>query len=117
MALDWKHSAEAVDWEELSALYRAAPLGDKKAAHLQTVFSNSRYVCFAYDAGRLVSHHQRRDATPAAAVVSVNVAATDPAGPHFDQQIARAEIGTRHVDDFKGFVLLQHQRFHVSSRS
>ena len=54
MALDWKHSAEAVDWEELSALYRAAPLGDKKAAHLQTVFSNSRYVCFAYDAGRLV---------------------------------------------------------------
>ena len=41
MALEWKHSNDGVDWEELSALYRAAPLGDKKAAHLQKVFANS----------------------------------------------------------------------------
>jgi len=54
MALEWKHSTEALDWEELSALYRAAPLGDKKASHLQKVFSNSMFKCFAYEGGRLV---------------------------------------------------------------
>jgi hypothetical protein len=31
VALEWKHSIDGVDWKELSALYRAAPLGDKKA--------------------------------------------------------------------------------------
>jgi hypothetical protein len=41
VALEWKHSIDGVDWKELSALYRAAPLGDKKPLHLQTVFSNS----------------------------------------------------------------------------
>ena len=54
MALTWKYSDDTVDWDELSALYRAAPLGDKPAALLQTVFGNSRYKCFAYDEGRLV---------------------------------------------------------------
>ena len=54
MALEWKHSTEALDWEELSALYRAAPLGDKKASHLHKVFSNSMFKCFAYEGGRLV---------------------------------------------------------------
>jgi len=38
VTLEWKYSNDAVDWEELSALYRAAPLGDKKPAHLQKVF-------------------------------------------------------------------------------
>lgn len=55
MPLEWKHSAVGVDWEELSALYRAAPLGDKKAAHLQKVFSNSMFVCFVYDNAHLVA--------------------------------------------------------------
>jgi citrate lyase synthetase len=54
MALEWKESGDGVDWEELSALYRAAPLGEKKPLHLQTVFSNSMFKCFAYDDGRLV---------------------------------------------------------------
>ena len=36
MALDWKRSLDGVKWEELSALYRAAPLGDKKPAHQGT---------------------------------------------------------------------------------
>ena len=40
MALEWKYSINGVDWEELSALYRAAPLGDKKPSRLQEVFSN-----------------------------------------------------------------------------
>ena len=54
MALEWTDSLEAVDWEELSALVRAAPLGDKPAAGLKTAFSNSMYRCFVYDQGRLV---------------------------------------------------------------
>ncbi|HUQ12238.1 MAG TPA: GNAT family N-acetyltransferase [Steroidobacteraceae bacterium] len=54
MALDWMYSIDAVDWEELSALYRLAPLGDKKPEHLKKVFGNSLFVSFVYDAGRLV---------------------------------------------------------------
>ena len=55
MALEWKYSTDDVDWEELSALYRAAPLGDKSAAHLRNVFGNSLFKCFAYDQSRLVA--------------------------------------------------------------
>ena len=55
MALEWKHSTDGVDWEELSALYRAAPLGDKKPLHLRTVFSNSMFRCFVYENARLVA--------------------------------------------------------------
>ena len=54
MALEWMYSIDAVDWEELSALYRLAPLGDKKPEHLRKVFGNSLFVSFVYDAGRLV---------------------------------------------------------------
>jgi ribosomal protein S18 acetylase RimI-like enzyme len=54
MNLTWKHSADGVNWDELSALYRAAPLGDKKPAHLQKVFGNSLYVSFVYDGDKLV---------------------------------------------------------------
>jgi ribosomal protein S18 acetylase RimI-like enzyme len=54
MNLTWTHSLEAVDWDELSALYRAAPLGDKKPADLKTVFSNSRFRCLVYEDGKLV---------------------------------------------------------------
>jgi len=55
VTLEWKHCADEVDWEELSALYRAAPLGDKKAAHLQKVFANSMFKCFVYDGAKLVA--------------------------------------------------------------
>lgn len=54
MALVWKETIEGVDWEELSALYRAAPLGTKDASTLKTAFGNSRYVLFAYEEDRLV---------------------------------------------------------------
>jgi N-acetylglutamate synthase-like GNAT family acetyltransferase len=54
VALEWKHSIVGVDWEELSALYRAAPLGDKKPLHLQKVFSNSMFKSFVYENGHLV---------------------------------------------------------------
>ena len=55
MALEWNYSTNGVDWEELSALYRAAPLGDKKPGHLQKVFTNSMFKCFVYDNARLVA--------------------------------------------------------------
>jgi ribosomal protein S18 acetylase RimI-like enzyme len=54
MALEWKNSLDEVDWEELSAMYRAAPLGNKPAEWLKLVFSNSMFRCFVYDEGRLV---------------------------------------------------------------
>jgi GNAT superfamily N-acetyltransferase len=54
VALEWNNCTDEVDWEELSALYRAAPLGDKKPAHLQKVFANSMFKFFAYENGRLV---------------------------------------------------------------
>ncbi len=52
--LTWKDDLAAIDWDELSALYRAAPLGDKPARELELVFTNSRFRLFAFDAGRLV---------------------------------------------------------------
>ena len=53
--LEWKNSADAVDWEELSALYRAAPLGDKSPAHLRKVFANSMFKFFVYEDAKLVA--------------------------------------------------------------
>jgi ribosomal protein S18 acetylase RimI-like enzyme len=55
VALEWKYSTDDVDWEELSALYRAAPLGDKSAPHLRNVFGHSLFKCFAYEQSRLVA--------------------------------------------------------------
>jgi GNAT superfamily N-acetyltransferase len=54
VSLQWSDALEGFDWNELSALYRAAPLGDKKPADLKTSFSNSLYRCFVRDDGRLV---------------------------------------------------------------
>lgn len=54
MQLVWTDSIDKVDWDELSALYRAAPLGDKSSAGLKTVFTNSMFRCFAYEGGQLV---------------------------------------------------------------
>jgi ribosomal protein S18 acetylase RimI-like enzyme len=54
MALEWSESLDDVDWEELSALYKVAPLGDKPAANLKIVFTNSRFRCFVRDDVRLV---------------------------------------------------------------
>lgn len=55
MTLEWKHTADAVDWNELSNLYRLAPLGDKPPALLQTVFGNSLFKCFVYEGGAMVA--------------------------------------------------------------
>jgi GNAT superfamily N-acetyltransferase len=54
MSLGWTDALDEIDWQELSALMRAAPLGDKDPALLRTAFTNSLYRCFVFDAGRLV---------------------------------------------------------------
>jgi ribosomal protein S18 acetylase RimI-like enzyme len=51
---DWADDAAAVDWAELSELYRLAPLGEKPPENLAIVFSNSMFSCFVYSGGRLV---------------------------------------------------------------
>lgn len=55
MALEWIFSSENVDWEELSRLYLAAPLGDKAPSDLEVAFSNSMFKCFVYDSGQLIA--------------------------------------------------------------
>ena len=54
MALEWKYSTDGMNWDELSALYLVAPLGDKNTSHLQTVFANSMFKCFVYENAKLV---------------------------------------------------------------
>lgn len=55
MPIAWTSSQDHVDWDELEMLYRLAPLGNKTADLLRTVFTNSRYKFFAYDQGKLVA--------------------------------------------------------------
>jgi ribosomal protein S18 acetylase RimI-like enzyme len=55
MPIIWTDSQDQVDWIELETLYRLAPLGDKSAEHLRTVFTNSRFKLFAYDQKKLVA--------------------------------------------------------------
>lgn len=49
----WVHDVAAVDLEELSRLYRIAPLGDKPPEALAAVFGNSMFTCFVYASGVL----------------------------------------------------------------
>jgi ribosomal protein S18 acetylase RimI-like enzyme len=50
----WVYDVAAVDLEELSRLYRIAPLGDKPPQTLAIVFGNSMFTCFVYANGVLV---------------------------------------------------------------
>ena len=55
MSIQWTESIDGLDWEELAALYRAAPLGDKKPADLKGVFANSMFRCLAFADGKVVA--------------------------------------------------------------
>ena len=55
MAIHWAQSTDAVDWEEMSELYRIAPLGTKSSDWLKTAYSNSMFKCFAFDGDRIVA--------------------------------------------------------------
>ena len=50
----WIYDHDELDWEDLSELYRIAPLGDKPPENLATVFQNSMFECFVYDDDRLI---------------------------------------------------------------
>jgi len=52
--LKWVYAQKNIDWNELSKLYKAAPLGKKKPGDLQKAFSNSMFKCFVFHQGRLV---------------------------------------------------------------
>lgn len=52
--LVWSDRMDDLDWNELSALYQAAPLGNKNPAGLKTAFGNSMFRCFVFDGGKLV---------------------------------------------------------------
>jgi ribosomal protein S18 acetylase RimI-like enzyme len=55
MVMMWSESLNGIDWEELAALYRVAPLGDKRPADLELVFANSMFRCFAFEHGKLIA--------------------------------------------------------------
>ena len=46
--LRWTDDRSTLDWDELSNLYRIAPLGTKPPDALRIVFGNSRFAVFAY---------------------------------------------------------------------
>jgi ribosomal protein S18 acetylase RimI-like enzyme len=50
----WELEQNELDWNELSALYRIAPLGEKPPDLLREVFSNSRFKCFVYEDRMLI---------------------------------------------------------------
>ncbi len=54
MPLIWSDSIDTLDWNELAALYRAAPLGNKTADGLKIAFTNSMFKCFVYEEDKLV---------------------------------------------------------------
>ena len=55
MAVHWAHSIESVDWNEMSELYRIAPLGNKSGEWLKTAYSNSMFKCLAFEGDRIVA--------------------------------------------------------------
>jgi ribosomal protein S18 acetylase RimI-like enzyme len=54
MDFSWVYDHREVDWDELSELYRIAPLGEKSPKDLATVFSASKFKCFVYSNGTLI---------------------------------------------------------------
>ena len=52
--MQWLYEDEAIDWVELSELYRIAPLGNKSAERLRRAYSNSMFKRFVLNDGKLV---------------------------------------------------------------
>lgn len=50
----WVDTCANIDWQELSSLYKIAPLGDKPAQMLKTAFEGSRFVYFVYHDSKLI---------------------------------------------------------------
>lgn len=54
MDLHWSTTLDGLDWHELAALYRAAPLGNKSPEGLCTAFTNSLFRVLVREQGALV---------------------------------------------------------------
>ncbi len=54
MELTWFFDQTHIHWDELSNLYKIAPLGIKSPDDLKIVFSNSKFKCFVYDDDLLI---------------------------------------------------------------
>lgn len=54
MQFQWQYTDKSINWQALSDLYRAAPLGDKPPEALRKAFRNSMFKCFVFDSDRLV---------------------------------------------------------------
>ena len=54
MNVIWIDNTENINWNELSDLYRVAPLGHKSPDNLKTVFTASLYVFFVYKNDELI---------------------------------------------------------------
>ena len=52
--LIWVANYNTIDWDELSNLYKIAPLGDKPPSMLKTAFNNSAFTYFVYDSQKLI---------------------------------------------------------------
>jgi ribosomal protein S18 acetylase RimI-like enzyme len=50
----WQFDQDGIDWNELSELYRIAPLGHKSAEGLKLAFTNSMFKCFVFDGDVLI---------------------------------------------------------------
>ena len=98
MTLEWKFSTDGTDWEELSALYRAAPLGDKTSDHLRKVFSHSMFTSIGGSETMSVQHFVLRpdQHEPALNVVGtqVTVLASNAATQSYGITLQQGEEGT-----------------------
>lgn len=55
MAIHWTQTIDTVDWDEMSELYRIAPLGIKSGDWLKTAYSNSMFKSFAFDGEKIIA--------------------------------------------------------------
>ena len=53
-SLIWVNHCNNITWEELSNLYKIAPLGDKPIELLELAFQNSMFKYFVYDKHKLI---------------------------------------------------------------
>jgi ribosomal protein S18 acetylase RimI-like enzyme len=51
---NWIETVENVIWQDLSDLYKIAPLGNKLPNDLKIAFNNSMFVVFVYDNEKLI---------------------------------------------------------------
>ncbi len=54
MDFSWHFDQTKINWNELSELYKIAPLGIKLPNDLKLVFSNSKFKCFVYHGKLLI---------------------------------------------------------------